>query len=97
MPWISSRFPLLILRRSRAKGGVGLHEDHFVVVNIARFHRQKGQDVLVEAIARLKTQGQLPANLRILLVGGCEDGDAEAMLGKIKQDIANAGSVIKSF
>ncbi len=76
---------------SKLKEEFGLHEDHFVVVNIARFHRQKGQDVLVEAIAKLKSEGHLPANLRFLLVGGCEDKDAEAMLGKIKQDIANAG------
>lgn len=76
---------------TRLKAEFGLREGQFVAVNIARIHRQKGQDVLVDAIIKLKQQGRLPSNFKLLLVGGCEDGDAEAMLTKLKQEIATAG------
>ncbi len=76
---------------AKLKAEFGLGEQHFVAVNIARIHRQKGQDILIDAIVKLKSQNKLPANLKLLLVGGCEDVDAEAMLTLLKQDIARAG------
>ncbi len=69
----------------------GLLENDFVAVNIARIHRQKGQDILVEALGKLKARGQLPPNFKMLLVGGCEDIDAEAMLNALKREISSNG------
>ncbi len=56
--------------------------DHFVAVNLARICPQKGQDLLVEAIGKLKSDGELPSNFRMLFVGGCETHEMEVLLNQ---------------
>jgi glycosyltransferase involved in cell wall biosynthesis len=59
----------------------------FVAVNVARIHRQKGQDILIDSLALLKKQGRLPENFRTLFVGGCENKEGETRLRWHQQQV----------
>lgn len=62
-----------------------LSSSDFVCVNLARIHRQKGQDLLIHAIHHLVTTGRWPATGKVLLVGGCEDANAERLLHQLEE------------
>lgn len=62
------------LERGAARAELGLHEDEFVVGIIARLREQKRHDVLLRAIAQLRSDGR---QLRLCIVG---DGEEESAL-----------------
>jgi len=67
---------------SRLRQEFQVGEDDCVVVNLARIHRQKGQDILVRAVGHLKATGKLRSGVKVLLVGGCENEEAERLLAQ---------------
>ena len=69
--------PALDLKNLREKFGLGQEEK--VVCCVARLTRQKGQDILIRAIAQLAAQKK---NIRLLLAGDGEDADSLIILSK---------------
>ena len=67
-------------RRSRALG-----DDMLVAVMPARIAEQKNQDLVIEALGRLKSRGALPAGFRLLLAGNIS---SHALARKVNQLIA---------
>lgn len=59
--------------RPAVRAALGVGERDFLLLHVGRFHRQKGQDVLLEAVAAL---GAGFSDLRVVLVGDGPDRSA---------------------
>jgi glycosyltransferase involved in cell wall biosynthesis len=55
--------------RAAARDAHGLAAEDFVALMAARIAQQKNQDLVIEALARLKASGGLPARFRLVLAG----------------------------
>jgi len=55
--------------RAAARNAHGLDTEDFVALMAARIAQQKNQDLVIEALARLKASGALPARFRLVLAG----------------------------
>jgi glycosyltransferase involved in cell wall biosynthesis len=55
--------------KAAARAAHGLAAGDFVALMAARIAQQKNQDLVIEALARLKAAGALPARFRLLLAG----------------------------
>lgn len=55
--------------RAAARQTFGFPPDVFIGLMPARISRQKNQDLMVEAMGRLRSQGRLPAHFRLVLAG----------------------------
>jgi glycosyltransferase involved in cell wall biosynthesis len=62
-------FPATPDAKGAARAAHGVDRDDFVALMAARIAPQKNQDLVVEALARLKAAGALPARFRLLLAG----------------------------
>src|SRR5262249_47290735 len=75
-------------RRAAASARFGVAPDRLVGLMPARISRQKNQERVVEALARLKADGRLPPSLLLLLAGR---SSSEALARKIESLVARAG------
>ena len=57
--------------RDSVRQEFSIADDELLAINIARIDRQKGQDILVRAVAQMKDRG---ASYKFLIVGGDRDG-----------------------
>jgi glycosyltransferase involved in cell wall biosynthesis len=68
--------------RGRLETELGLHGSHPVLIHVARLHRQKSHDVLLEAFARIRARHQ---EALLLLVGeGRRRGAIEERIGELE-------------
>jgi glycosyltransferase involved in cell wall biosynthesis len=69
-----------LLPQSDARSALGFGSDEKVVVYVGRFDPRKGIETLVRAFAELynRTEDALKATLRLVIVGGCQPGQADA-------------------
>jgi len=65
---------------ARLRVELGLQDASFVAVNLARIHRQKGQDLLLEALRKLSETKSLPVGFRMLFVGGPENDEGKRLM-----------------
>jgi glycosyltransferase involved in cell wall biosynthesis len=75
-------------RRLAARARLGLAPDRLVGLMPARISRQKNQERVVEALARLKGDGGLPPGFLLLLAGR---SSSRALARKIEARVAEAG------
>ncbi|HEX2658595.1 MAG TPA: glycosyltransferase [Polyangia bacterium] len=68
--------------RRRARQARALTDDTLVAVMPARIAEQKNQDLVLEALGRLKGQGKLPAGFQLLLAGNIS---SHALARKVNQ------------
>lgn len=66
---------LRLLERSALRKEFGVAEHEVMLINVGRLHPQKGQDVLIEAIAQLSNQHK--ARIKLVLVGDADVGKCE--------------------
>ena len=74
--------------KAASRAAHGLAADDFVTLMAARIAQQKNQDLVVEALARLKTDGVLPERLVLLLAGRVS---SHAYERRVRGAIARAG------
>ena len=67
--------------RDQVRASLGLGADDFLVLHVGRFHRQKGQDVLLEGLALLARDD--PTLRAVLLGDGPERGAALGLAGTL--------------
>ncbi len=69
-----------LMPQADARSTLGFDADEKVVVYVGRFDPRKGIETLVRAFAQLydKTEDALKATLRLVIVGGCQPGQADA-------------------
>jgi glycosyltransferase involved in cell wall biosynthesis len=61
--------PATVAAKAAARAAHGLAPEDFVGLMAARIAQQKNQDLVIEALARLRRAGTLPARFRLLLAG----------------------------
>jgi D-inositol-3-phosphate glycosyltransferase len=66
--------------QSEARETLGFDADEKLVLYVGRFDPRKGIETLVRAFAALyhRTEHQLQSKLRLVIVGGCQEGQADA-------------------
>ncbi len=69
-----------LMPQSDARSTLGFGADEKVVVYVGRFDPRKGIETLVRAFAQLydQTEDALKVTLRLVIVGGCQPGQADA-------------------
>lgn len=74
------------LDRHQVRAALQLPPDSWMVLNVGRLHRQKGQDVLIRAFAR--THATLPHSLLVIVGAGAEESALRRLAGDL--DVASA-------
>jgi D-inositol-3-phosphate glycosyltransferase len=69
-----------LMPQADARSTLGFGSDEKVVVYVGRFDPRKGIETLVRAFGQLyeRTEDTLKAQLRLVIVGGCQPGQADA-------------------
>lgn len=84
IPNVVEPFASAPARASSVRSKLGVAEDDFLLLNVGRIHRQKGQEVLLDALATAGSAGSV--NRVVLAVaGGVEARGAEALLRSLQE------------
>ncbi len=70
---------------AETRRSLNVAEDAFLIVNVGRFHRQKGQVVLVEALSKVEHD-----NVVVVFVGDVERSASTDYLSQIRHEVSEA-------